>query len=330
MKSSRWGALALCAASLVFAWGTAQALDAQANGYPNRVVRLISPFAAGGATDVLARVIAQKLNEAWKQSVIVENKSGGGGLIGAMAVARADPDGYTLLLGSVGPIEVLPGIMKKMPYDSEKDLAPVAVLVNVENVLVVHKNVPARSAAELVAYAKKNPGVLHFGSSGVATTAHLAGEVFKQQAGVDLVHVPYRGGAPAATALLGGEVDMIFSSIPAALPHIRSGRLRALGVTGEKPLDTLPGVRPIKEQGLPNYRVRSWYGLLASGGTPPAIVNKIHAEVGRILAAPEVQATLREQGWTTAHVPVADMAKQIRSGIREWKVVTERAGIRME
>jgi tripartite-type tricarboxylate transporter receptor subunit TctC len=330
MKPNKWSALALCAASLPFVCGTVQAQDAQANGYPNRVVKVISPFAAGGATDVLARVIAQKLNEAWKQSVVVENKSGGGGLIAATAVARADPDGYTLLLGSVGPIEVLPSIMKKMPYDSEKDLAPVAILVNVENVLVVHQNVPVRSVAELIAYAKKNPGTLHFGSSGIATTGHLAGEVFKQQAGVDMVHVPYRGGAPAATALLGGEVDMIFSSIPPALQHIKSGRLRALGVTGEKPLDALPGVRPIKEQGLPNYKVRAWYGLLAPGGTPPAVVNRIHAELGRILALPEVQATLREQGWTTAHVPVADMAKQIRSGIREWKVVTERAGIKPE
>ena len=330
MKRMKWSAVALCAASIAFASGAARAQDAQADGYPSRVVKVVSPFAAGGATDVLARIIAQKLNEAWKQSVIVENKAGGGGVIAATAVARSEPDGYTLLLGSVGPIEVLPTILKKMPYDPVKDLAPVDMLVNVENVLVVHKNVPTRTLAELIAYAKKNPGVLHFGSSGIATTGHLAGEVFKQQAGIDMVHVPYRGGAPAATALLGGEIDMIFSSVPSALQHIKSGRLRALGVTGEKPLDTLPGVPPIRNQGVPGYKVRSWYGLLAPGGTPPAIVNKIHVELGRILAMPEVQATLREQGWTTAPLPVADMATQIRAGIRDWKTVTERAGIKPE
>lgn len=330
MRTNKWRMLALCAASLTFICAASHAQDAQETSYPNRVVKVISPFAPGGATDVLARVLAQKLGHAWNQSVIVENKSGGGGIIAATTVARADRDGYTLLLGSVGPLEVLPSIMKKMPYDPEKDLAPIAMLVNVENVLVVNDKVPARTMAELIAYAKNNPGKLHFGSSGVATTGHLAGEVFKQQAGVDIVHVPYRGGAPAATALLAGEIDMIFSSVPSVIQHIKSGKLRALAVTGEKPIETLPGVRPIKDQGLPRYKIGSWYGLLAPGGTPPAIINKIHADVGRILAMPDVKATLLEQGWTTAHVPVADMAKQIHTGIREWKVVTERAGIKPE
>jgi tripartite-type tricarboxylate transporter receptor subunit TctC len=330
MNANKWGTLALCAASLALLCGSAHAQDKQASAYPSRMIKIISPFAPGGATDVLARVIAQKLGESWKQSVIVENKSGGGGLIAATMVARADPDGYTLLLGSVGPVEVLPGLMKKMPYDPEKDLAPVGMLVNVENVLVVNGKIPSRTLPELIAYAKKNPGKLHFGSSGIATTAHLAGEVFKQQAGVDIIHVPYRGGAPAATALLAGEIDMVFSSVPTVDQHIRSGKLRALAVTGEKSIETLPGVLPIKEQGLPGYRLSSWYGLLAPGGTPPAIVDKIHAELGRILAMPEVKATLLTQGWTTAHIPVAQMSRQIHTGIREWKIVTERAGIKPE
>lgn len=329
MKTFKWSALALCSFVALTVSCRALAQDPAAS-YPSRVVKLISPFAPGGATDVLARVIAQKLGESWKQTVIVDNKAGGGGTIAAAAVARGERDGHTLLLGSVGPVEVLPTLMKKLPYDPERDLVAVDTLVNVENVLVVHESVPAKNVAELIAHAKANPGKLHFGSSGIATTAHLAGEIFEQQAGVDLVHVPFRGGAQAVQALLAGDIQIIFSSVPSVLPHIKSGRVRALGVTGQKPLDTLPGVRPIRELGLPSYRVSSWYGVLAPGGTPPAIVNKINGELGRILAMPEVKATLLEQGWTTAHTSPAKMARDIHLGIAEWKVITEKAGIKLD
>ena len=185
------------------------AQDAAAT-YPNKPIKIISPFAPGGATDILARLLAQKLGEAWKQTVVVDNKSGGGGVIAAGEVARADKDGYTLLLGSVGPVEVLPSVMKKVSYDSEKDFAGVDVLVNVENVVVVNNQLPVKNIQELIAYAKANPGKLHSGSSGIATTGHLSLEVFNQLTGVDIVHVPYRGGAPVTTALLAGDIEMSF------------------------------------------------------------------------------------------------------------------------
>ncbi len=306
----------------------AQAQDRPA--YPSRTVKIVSPFAPGGATDILARLLAQKLGEAWGQSVIVENKAGAGGAIAATFVARAERDGYTLLLGSVGPMEVLPSLVKKLPYDPERDFAPIDMLVNVENVLVVNDKLGVKTLPELIAYGKANPGKLKFGSSGIATTGHLAGEVFKQQTGVDMFHVPYKGGAPAATALLAGDIDMIFSTVPSVVQFIKAGRMRALAVTGEKPLDALPGVRPIRDLGVPGYRIGSWYGLLAPAGTPTPVIEKIHAELGRILAMPEVKATLLEQGWTTAHAPTAVMATQIQNGIRQWRVVIEKAGITAE
>jgi tripartite-type tricarboxylate transporter receptor subunit TctC len=301
-----------------------------ANTFPSRTVKIISPFAPGGATDILARILAQKLGEVWKQTIIVDNKSGGGGVIAAAEVARAEKDGYTLLLGSVGPVEVLPKIMKKVPYDSERDFAGVDILVNVENVVVVNNQIPVKNIPELIAYAKANPGKLHSGSSGIATTGHLSLEIFNQQTGVDIVHVPYRGGAPMATALLAGDIQMSFSTVPSVIQHIKSGKLRAIAVTGDKPLETLPDAKPIKDQGVPGYRVSSWYGILAPSGTPPAIINKINLELGKIVANPEVRSKLLEQGWTTTHTTPAQMNKQIQSEIQDWKVVIEKAGITLD
>ena len=326
MKTTFTSCLISVAALLLSPCAVAQT----AGNYPNRPVKIISPFAPGGATDILARILAQKLGEAWNQTVIVDNKGGAGGLIAGTAVARAERDGYTLLLGSVGPMEVLPSLVKKMPYDPEKDFAPIAMLVNVENVLVVNDRVPAKSLPELIAYGRANPGLLKFGSSGIATTGHLAGEVFKQQAGVDMLHVPYRGGAPAASALLAGDIDMIFSTVPSVVQFVKSGRLRAMAVTAENQIEILPGVQPIRKLGLPGYRVASWYGLLAPAGTAPAIIEKIHADVSRILLMPEVKTALLEQGWTTVHAPTSSMAEQIKTGIRDWKIVIDKAGLKAE
>ena len=298
--------------------------------FPTRAVRIISPFSPGGATDVLARVLAHHLNEKWQQSVVVENRAGAGGVIAAQAVARSTPDGYTLLLGSVGPMEVLPSLIKDLPYDPIKDFSPISMLVDVENVLVVNNAVPAKSVQELLALIKQKPGALHFGSSGIGTTGHLAGEVFKQQAGLDMVHVPYKGGAPAANALLAGDVEMSFATVPSVVGHVRSGKLRALAVTGAKPLSALPGVQPLKDQGVPNYAVASWYGLLAPANTPKDVVAKIHQDVQEILAMPKVQATLLEQGWTTVHASTEFMAEQIRKGIPHWRDILEKAGVRVE
>lgn len=321
--------LALLTAALLAAV-PALAQSPAGGDFPSRTVTLVSPFAPGGATDILGRLMAQKLGEIWKQTVVVDNKSGAGGVIAATSVARAAADGHTLLIGTVGPIEVMPSIMKTMPYDPEKDLTGVAMLVNVENVLVVNTKLPVATMAELIAHAKKNPGKLHFGSSGIATTGHLAGELFKQQAGIDLVHVPYRGGAPAAQALLAGEVEVSFATAPTAITHVKSGRLRALAVTGDKPLESLPDVKPVREQGLPQFVLPSWYGLLAPGATPPAIVAKVNADVAKVLAMPDVRARLLEQGWTPVSMPPAQMNKEIRDGIRMWKPIVQRAGIQPE
>ncbi len=301
-----------------------------ASSYPSKTVKIISPFAPGGATDILARILGQKLGEAWKQSIIVENKSGGGGVIAAAEVARAEKDGYTLLLGSVGPVEVLPYIMKKVGYDSERDFAGVDILVNVENVVVVNNQLPVKNIQELIAYAKANPGKLNSGSSGIATTGHLSLEVFNQQTGVDIGHVPYRGGAPAATALLAGDTQISFSTVPSVIQYIKTGKLRAIAVTGDKPLETLPGIKPIKDQGVPGFRVGSWYGILAPSGTPPDIINKINLELGKIIAMPEVKSKLLEQGWTTVHTTPAQMNKQIQMEIQDWKVVIQKAGITLD
>jgi len=306
-----------------------QAQDAAAT-YPNKPIKIISPFAPGGATDILARILAQKLGDAWKQTIIVDNKAGGGGVIAAGEVARAEKDGYTLLLGSVGPVEVLPSVMKKVSYDSERDFAGVDILVNVENVVVVNNQLPVKNISELIAYAKANPAKLHSGSSGIATTGHLSLEVFNQIAGTDIVHVPYRGGAPVTTALLAGDIQMSFSTVPASIQYIKSGKLRAIAVTGDKPLETLPGIKPIKDQGVPGFKVSSWYGILAPSGTPPAIINKINLELGKIIAMPDVKAKLLEQGWTTVHTTPAQMNKQIQTEIQDWKVVINKAGITLD
>lgn len=320
---------ALCAVGLGMSLPASVSAN-EAENYPQRAVRLVSPFAAGGATDVLARVLAQQLGDLWGQSVVVENKGGAGGVIGTQSVARAAPDGHTLLLASVGPFEVLPSLLKDVAYDPVKDFAPIAMLVDVENVLVVNKEVPANSVEELTALARKQPGDLHFSSPGIGSTAHLAGEIFKQQAGLDIVHVPYRGGGPSANALLAGEVQMSFATVPSVIGHIKAGNLRALGVTGASELKALPGVKPVREQGVPDYRVASWYGLAAPAGTPVAIVRKINADIQTILAKPGVKAILQEQGWSTVESTPEQMQGQIVKGLKEWKMVLDRAGIKVE
>jgi tripartite-type tricarboxylate transporter receptor subunit TctC len=220
--------------------------------------------------------------------------------------------------------------MKKVPYDPERDFAGVDILVNVENVVVVNPQVPVKNIPELIAYAKANPGRLHSGSSGIATTGHLSLEVFNQLTGVDIVHVPYRGGAPVTTALLAGDIELSFSTVPAAIQYIKAGKLRAIAVTGDKPLDALPGIKPIKDQGVPGFKVSSWYGILAPSGTPPGIINKLNLELGKIIAMPDIKAKLLEQGWTTVHTTPAQMNKQIQSEIQEWKIVINKAGITLD
>jgi tripartite-type tricarboxylate transporter receptor subunit TctC len=240
------------------------------------------PFPAGGTTDILARAAAQKLSEAWGQQVIVDNRPGAGGNIGAELVAKAAPDGYTLLMGTVGTHAINSSLYAKMPYDHVKDFAPVILVAGVPNVLVVNPDLPIKTVAELIAYAKANPGKLNFASSGSGTSIHLSGELFKVMAGVQMTHVPYKGSAPALTDLIGGQVQLMFDNLPSSLPQIKGGKLRAVAVTSATRAAALPDVPTVAESGLPGFEASSWFGILAPAGTSKEIIAKINAEMGGV------------------------------------------------
>ncbi|RTZ39140.1 tripartite tricarboxylate transporter substrate binding protein [Candidimonas sp. SYP-B2681] len=321
---------AICALSVSLASGSAAwatGSDAAAS-YPQRPVTIVDGFAPGGSTDVLARVVGQHLSKALGQPVVVENRAGAGGIVATSHVSRAAADGYTLLLGTIGPIVVNPNIMKDLNYKPLQDLEPILSLVDVANVMVVKGDHPAKGVQDIVQLAKTNPDQVDFGSAGIGTTAHLAGEVFQQGAGIKLTHVPYRGGAPAMTGLLGGETDLIFSSVPTAVEHVKNGRLRALAVTGSKPLDTLPGVPPLKDAGIAGYELPSWYGVFAPAGTPQPIVAKIGNELAKILELPEVKSQLIALGMVPNPVHAADFKRQLGEDTKYWKGVLEKANIR--
>jgi tripartite-type tricarboxylate transporter receptor subunit TctC len=259
------------------------------SGYPGKPVRLVVPFPAGGTTDILARAVAQKLSEAWGQSVVVDNRPGAGGNIGSELVARAAPDGYTLLMGTVGTHAINASLYSKMPYDHVKDFAPVILVAGVPNVLVVNPSVPVNSVPELIAYLKANPGKVNFASSGSGTSIHLSGELFKVMTGVQMTHVPYKGSAPALTDLVGGQVQLMFDNLPSSLAFIKAGKLRALAVTSAARAAALPDVPTIAESGVPGFEASSWVGVLAPTGTPPDVIARINAEVGMWLASPDAR-----------------------------------------
>ena len=268
----------------------------RAQEYPSKLVRLVVPFAAGGGNDTVARVISQQLSVSLRQQVIVENRPGAGGMMGAEAAARAAPDGYTLFLGGVGSLAVNPNLVRKVPYDPVRDFAPVALIASAPSVLVVHPSVPARSIAEFQSYARANPGKLNYASNGNGSSAHLAAVMYESATGIRMVHVPYKGLAPALADLLSGEVQLMFSSVVAIVPQIKVGRLRALAVTGKKRIALLPDLQTLAESGLAGYEAGSWYGVLAPAGTPRAIVNKLNAHIVAALDQPSVRDQLINEG----------------------------------
>ena len=259
----------------------------QAQDYPTRTVRFVVPYVPGGGVDFVGRTLAQKLSESWAHSVIVDNRPGGGTNIGSELVARSAPDGHTLLIGGV-PNTANAALYKKLPYDVVKDFSPVILLDTAPNVLAVHPSVPAKSVRELIALAKTRRGALTYASAGIGSSNHLSGELFRTMAGVDIVHIPYKGGGAAVTDLLGGQVSMYFGTTPSTMPYVRTGRLRALGVTTATRTPAAPDVPTIAESGLPGYEQSAWHGLLAPAGTPEAIIAKLHAEVVRALRSPDV------------------------------------------
>ena len=316
-----------CAVGFFFALVTALA---HAQTYPTKPIRLVVPFPPGGATDILARDVAQKLTEAWGQSVIVDNRPGAGGNIGSELVAKSAPDGYTLEMGTVGTHAINASLYAKMPYDHVKDFTPVILVAGVPNVLVVNPAVPANSVAELVAYAKANPGKLNFASSGNGTSIHLSGELFKVMAGVQITHIPYKGSAQALQDLLAGQVQLMFDNLPPSLPQIKAGKLRALAVTSATRAPALPDVPTLAESGLPGFEASSWFGILAPAGTPAPIVAKLNAEVANWLATPEAKEKLLKQGANPAGGTPQDFAKHIAAETAKWAKVVKDSGAKID
>jgi tripartite-type tricarboxylate transporter receptor subunit TctC len=304
--------------------------SAQAQPFPSKPLRIVVPFPAGGTTDVLARAVAQKLTETLGQPVVVDNRPGAGGNIGAELVAKSPPDGYTLLMGTVGTHAINPGLYPKMPYDHVRDFAPVILVAGVPNVLVVNPSLPVNSVQELIAYAKANPGKLNFASSGNGTSIHLSGELFKTMAGVQIMHVPYKGSAPALQDMVGGQVQLMFDNLPSSLALIKGGKLKALAVTSSARAAALPDVPTMAESGLPGFEASSWFGLLAPAGTPQPAIAKLNAEVARWLASPEAKEKLLAQGAIAAGGTPEDFARHIAAETAKWQKVVKESGAKVD
>jgi tripartite-type tricarboxylate transporter receptor subunit TctC len=300
-----------------------------AAAYPIKPIRLIVPFAPGGGIDILARAIGQKLTESMGQAVVVDNRGGGSGIAGTELVARAAPDGYTLLF-TASSHTINPSFFSKLPYDAVKDFAAVTQVTSQAFILGVHPGVPARSVKELIALAKSKPGQLNFGSGGNGNATHLGGELLKQLAGIDLVHVPYKGGGPALLALISGEVTMLFSSISSTLPQVKSGRVRALAVSSARRSPAVPDLATVAESGVPGFELTSWYGLLGPAQTPKAITARLHAEVARALHSSEIKARLASDGNDIVASTPAEFTDYLEAEIPKWARVIKTSGARMD
>ena len=316
----------VCALTLALACA-----GANAQGYPSKPIRLVVPYPAGGPLDIMARAIGQKLTEAWSQPVIVDNRAGAGGNIGADLVAKAAPDGYTLLMGAVATQAINPALYSKIPYDAAKDFAPVALVAQVPNILVVNPAVPVNSVRELIELARAKPGTLNFASGSTGSTGHLAGELFKTMAGVDMMHIPYKGAAPATTDLLAGQVQLMFDNLANALPNVKAGKLRALAVTTLARSPAVPDLPTIAESGLPGFDLTTWFGLLVPAGTPPEIVAKLSAEVVRALNSNDMRERLQRMGAEPpANNTPEHFAAFIRSEAAKYAKVVKSSGAKVD
>jgi len=303
---------------------------AGAQSFPNRAVTLIVGFAPGGGADTSARIIAQKLSENIGQPVAVENKAGAGGNIAAQQIALALPDGYTIHLTSVGPMSVAPHMVKDLPYDPKRDIAPISMGLVFPNVIVVHPGVPAKTLGEFVALAKKKPGALTYGSAGIGGAGHLAGELFKERAGINIVHVPYKGGGPAMTDLLAGRIDMYVGVPNTAAPYIETGKLRALATTGVTRADTLPDIPTVAETGYPSFDATNWYAFVAPGKTPIDILDFWNREIVKVLNDPKVKAELVKHGLDPAPGSREDLSRYMARESDKWGKVVREAKITSE
>jgi len=324
--TGRRAALSLAATLAILAPHAARAADA----YPAKPVRFVVAFPPGGGTDIIARAIAQKLAERIAQQVVVDNRPGAGGNIGTDIVAKSAPDGYTMLMGSAGPLAINASLFGKMPFDPIKDLAPVTLAASTPNVLVVHPSLRAATVKELIALAKARPGEINFASSGHGTPAHLAGELFNSMAGVKMVHVPYKGAAPALADLLGGQVQLMFSTMPPALPHVKDGKLRALAVTSAKRSPAAPDIPTLDEIALPGFEANTWHGVVVPAGTPATIVARLNREIVAILHLPDVVERFSSQGAEALGSTPEEFAAYIRSETLKWAKVVRDSGAKAE
>jgi tripartite-type tricarboxylate transporter receptor subunit TctC len=293
------------------------AATAQGQAFPAKQIRLISPYAPGGANDIVCRILSDRLAEGFGQPVLVDNKPGAGSIVGSTLLVKSPPDGYTIMMADIAH-GANPALRKSMPYDTLKDFTPVVLVAELPTVLLVHPSVPAGTVGELVAYAKANPGKLNYSSSGFGSTNHLAAEVFKSELGLDITHVPFQGGGQAMNALLGGQVQILFITLPASLPHLKAGKVKALAVTSASRMSMLPEVPTVAETVIPGLDVNLWIGVVAPAGTPPAVVSRLNAEFNKVLDTPAVRERIVAQGANVAGGTAEQFDAHIRRELQRW------------
>ena len=315
---------------ILMACCTLPSVLAQGADYPVRPITMIVPFPPGGGTDIMARLVADKLGRGLGQPVVVDNKAGAGGTIGTELAARSEPNGYTLMMGSVSTISINPSLYKKLNINPIKDLAPIGLFASTPSVIAVPNNLPVNTLQELIAYAKANPGKVNFGSAGSGTSHHLAGELFKQQAGVDAQHVPYKGSAPALLGLMRGDVQFLIANIPSLKPAIDGKQIKPLALTSLERSAQFPDFKTANESGLPGFEVIVWYGIFAPAGTPEAIINRLNGELRKITAMPDVRKRLTEEGADAINSSPREFANRIQKDYEIWKKVVDSSGAKAD
>lgn len=303
---------------------------AQAQDYPNKPVRIVVPYPAGGTTDIMARLLSQKLSEGLGQPVIVDNKPGAGGGVGTALVAKSAPDGYTIDFGNIGPNAINPSIYKDLPYDAARDFSPISVFSTVPFILVVPASSPVKNLRELIELGRSSQGKLNFASVGIGSVSHVTGELFNATAGTKFLHVPYKGGAPALTGTMQGDVAMMFATSLEATPHLRSGKLRAMGISSAQRSPVAPDIPTLAEAGLPGFEVSVWFGLLGPAGMPRPVVDRLNSEIGKVLADAGVRARLADLSAVPTHTAPDEFGAMIRADIAKWAKVVRDTGIKAE
>jgi tripartite-type tricarboxylate transporter receptor subunit TctC len=320
----------ITATAIVLAVGMAAPVPSQAQPFPSKPVKLVVPFPPGGSLDNIGRLLAQKLSEAWGQQVVVENRPGAGGNVGADFVAKSPPDGYAVVMGALSTHAVNPSLYAKMPFDAEKDFAPLSLVAITPNVLIVRTESPIRSVGDLIAYAKANPGKVNFGSGSNGSAGHLAGELFKVETGTDVAHIPYKGGAPALQALLAGDTQFMFDNLANAMAQVKGGRVRAIAVTTKDRSKLAPELPTMAEQGMPGFDISTWFGLMAPAGTPPDVVAKWNAELVKALNAPDVREKMLAQGADPTPMTTAEFASFMAAERAKYARIVKASGAKID